>query len=102
MPKQIKIAVVLLLAAVGGGYLAIRPFAGGGERMKSFCGSLTPGMSLSQAQSLVTAHGYKVSCSPREGHEPSLVIDTRAMGRFICKVRSEEDRVVSTEYVDNP
>jgi hypothetical protein len=97
-----KIAFVLLLVLVAGLYLVLRPFLGSDERMKSFCSSLRPGMGFSQVQSMVTARGYKVSWSPRDGQAPSLIIDTRAMGRFMCKVRSEDDRVVSAEYVLNP
>ena len=92
--------VAVALALVGGlFYVGVRPFIGGGERMRNSCQSLRPGTSLFEVQTLVTKHGYKTRWSPRDSREPSLVIDERAFGRFRCRILSADDRVVSTEYV---
>ena len=99
MRKWTKIVVVALAVIGGLVYIGVRPFVGGGDRMRSFCQSLQPGTSLFEVQSLAAKHGYKAMWSPRDSRKPSLIMDERAFGRFRCQVLSENDRVVSAEYI---
>lgn len=99
MRTRTKLSVVAIAFIGGVVYIGMRPFVGGDDRMRTFCKSLRPGTSLFDVQSLVARHGYKAMWSPRDSRQPSLIMDARALGRFRCQVLSEEDRVVSADYV---
>ena len=93
--------LALAVAAVAVGlYLGVRPFVSGNSGMKAFCESLSTGMGLQDIDSRAKARGYKVMPS-RDGQQPILIVDSAAMGRFICQVRTENDRLVSTRYILN-
>lgn len=90
------------LAIVGGiAYLVVWPMVSGGPRMKSFCGSVVAGMTVEEVRGLAGQRGYQLMTPPPGGEPIALVIDKRAMGRFLCTVTLERDRVASARFVHN-
>ena len=65
--------------------------------MKSFCTSLSNGLSIAQVESLAAQNGYRLSRLSKE--QRAFVHEPRSMGRFICDVEFREERLVSAKYV---
>lgn len=99
MTRQTKLRIVItvgvffLIASV-----LVWPFAAGSPRMKSFCESLSPGTSVTVIRERATERGYRFMPPMGEGQQPGIVIDERAMGRFVCEVRLSDDRLVAAQY----
>lgn len=77
-------------------YLGVWPFIVGGSHMESFCRSLTPGLSVSELNALVSGKGYRMTAVSNE--QRAIIHDTRSMGRFLCEVEFREGRLVSAKY----
>ena len=98
LSRRQRLGIVLgLLLLVGLGWL-FWPFVAGTGQMRSFCGSLAAGSSLTQVQALAAQHGYRVS-PLIEGH--AFVHDPRSFGRFTCDVQFGPDGLVSSSFSYN-
>lgn len=88
---------IMLLALCGGIYLEW-PFIAGSEHMESFCRSLVAGSTLSLVQQHASTHGYRVVVGP-DG--TGLIHDNKSFGRFLCRARFENEKLVRADYLDN-
>ncbi|MFC1830240.1 hypothetical protein ACFL0O_11595 [Thermodesulfobacteriota bacterium] len=69
--------------------------------MKKFCDQITVGMQLDDVYKLVEQTHYRYK-ERKEGDKHLItIIDTRAMGRFICQVTLIQDKVIEARYVYN-
>lgn len=82
-------------------YFGIMPFISGGKNMKSFCETISPGMALSDVKVLAEKHNYRIVERNNRGKNTIKIIDTAAMGRFICEVSFIQGSVVDAEYIHN-
>jgi hypothetical protein len=92
------IAISILVAFV---YLGIMPFISGGKKMKSLCIEITPGMTLGEVHQLIEQNHYKFIENKNGDSRTITIIDSKAMGRFICEVSLDRDKVVETKYIYN-
>jgi hypothetical protein len=77
------------------------PFIFGGEKMKTFCQQITPGMPSNEAYKLIEQTHYRF-LENKEGENHTItIIDSKAMGRFICEVALDQDKVIDARYVYN-
>ena len=90
------LAGLLLLGILG---YSVYPFIVGDENMESFCTTIGAGELMSVVSARATDSGY--SSRELEGQNKVLIIDSGAMGRYICEVSLSNDKVVSTKYVPN-
>ena len=86
-----------LLLAGGVAYLVF-PFIVGGSKMQSFCEEIKTG----DLEENVLARADELGYSTRE-HDRNrlLIVDSRAMGRFICDVSKSDGKVREAEYIFN-
>jgi len=95
--KIIKhLAGLLLLGFFG--YI-VYPFIVGDENMQVFCSDIRAGELMNAVSARANDSGYSIRAV--EGQNKVLIIDSAAMGRFICEVTSSDDKVTSTQYVPN-
>jgi hypothetical protein len=80
------------------GYI-VYPFIVGDRNMESFCTTIRAGELMSVVSARATDAGY--SNRVLEGQNKVLIIDSGAMGRYICEVSLSDDKVISTNYVPN-
>jgi len=95
--KIIKQLAGLLLLGIFG--YVVYPFILGGENMESFCTTIQVGESMNVVSARANDSGYSVRAM--EEQNKVLIIDSAAMGRYICEVSSSNDQVTSTQYVPN-
>ena len=67
--------------------------------MKSFCTTILVGESKNVALTRAIDSGY--SSRELEGQNKILLIDSSAMGRYICDVSLSDDKVTGSEYKSN-
>ena len=77
----------------------VYPFIVGDENMKSFCTTIEAGELMSVVSVRATDSGY--SSRALEGQNKVLIIDSNAMGRYICEVSLSDDKVTGSKYVPN-
>jgi len=92
--KNILTILVLVFIA----YI-IYPFVVGDEKMQIFCDNLQAG----ESKKYVLAQALKSGYTSREMEDNGqlLIIDSKAMGRYICEVTMANNRVVDRKYVFN-
>lgn len=97
MTKAWTIRAIGILLAGGLGYIGYL-FVTGGSKMQTFCESIQAGDPVENATTRAHAHGY----TTREiSANQLLIIDSDAMGRFICGVTISDGKVVAAVYVHN-
>ena len=94
----INILGVIILFALG---YVIYPFIVGGSKMEEFCSSVSPGVTKTELVNHAAAARYSTKESEINGSEMVLVIDSRAMGRYICEVTFDANLVATSKYVFN-
>ena len=77
----------------------IYPFIVGDENMESFCTTIQAGELADVVFARAKESGY--SSRALEEQNKFLIIDSRAMGRYICEVSLSDDKVIGTKYVPN-
>ena len=92
------IGIIILLAFV---YFGIMPFIIGGDKMKTLCQSITPGMTPDDVHKLIDRGHYKFIENGSGDNHTITIIDSKAMGRFICEVSFDQDKVTEARYVYN-
>jgi hypothetical protein len=92
------IAMTIILGFV---YFGIMPFIFGGKNMESFCSQVTPGMHLNEVYKLIEQTDYKFIENSEGDIQTITIIDSKAMGRFICEVDLDQDKVMGASYVAN-
>lgn len=80
-------------------YLGIWPFLVGGGKMQAFCESLAKDSSPGEVRAAAGRHGYGMSGPHQEGR--AFIHDSASLGRFICDVQFDQERLVSTRYLYN-
>jgi hypothetical protein len=96
--SQIAIIILLILAFV---YFGMIPFFYGGKKMKTFCIKITPGMQTNEVYKLIEQTQYKFLENKEGAYHTIIIIDSKAMGRFICEVTLDQDKVIDATYVYN-
>jgi hypothetical protein len=91
-----QIAGLLILVFIG---FIVYPLLVGDAKMKSFCATIRTGESRSVVVTRAMDAGY--SSREIEGQNQILLIDSRAMGRYICDVSLSDDKVTGAKYVPN-
>jgi hypothetical protein len=92
------IGVFIILAFL---YFGVLPFVFGGKDMKTFCQQITPGMPSNEVYKLTEQTHYKLLES-KEGDKHTITIyDAKAMGRFICEVPLDHNKVIEAKYIHN-
>lgn len=94
-----KVFLALLLYFVCFSSYIFYVFALGEKRMKAFCGELRIGMSIDAISNKAAAHDYKIFTN--DPNQPLLIVDSEAMGRFICEVHFEQGRASKVTFVYN-
>ena len=95
--NEMKNLVGLLLLGISG-YL-FYPFLVGDENMESFCTTIRVGELMNVVFARASDSGY--SSRVLEGQNKVLIIDSVAMGRYICEVSLSDDKVIGKQYVPN-
>jgi hypothetical protein len=96
-----------LLNIVGGSIIfvviisALYPFIVGDNKMESFCSSVSSGDVKTDLLKRAKLAHYLVKESDFKGVEKVLIIDSGAMGRYICEVKLEKNKVLTAKYVFN-
>ncbi len=80
---------------------ALYPFVVGSSEMEKFCSSIVPGEAKIELIKRAEMAHYSIKESNLNGADRVLVIDSRAMGRYICDVTLEENRVATSKYIFN-
>jgi len=91
-----QIAGLLILGFIG---YTVYPLLVGDGKMRSFCTTIRTGESKSVVLARAMDSGY--SSRELEGQNQILIIDSRAMGRYICDVSLSDDKVTGSKYVPN-
>lgn len=91
-----NIVVLLILGLIG--YTVYPLFVGGGK-MKTFCETVQAGDSKENVLARAHESGYTSRELEKQGQ--ILLIDSRAMGRYICVVTLSNKKVTGTKYVFN-
>jgi len=92
------IAILIIVTVI---YIGIMPFVFGGNKMKTFCRKITPGMQSNEIYKLIERTHYKL-LENKEGENHTItIIDSKAMGRFICEIVLIQDKVIEARYVHN-
>ena len=77
----------------------VYPFVVGDENMESFCTTIQAGELTDVVFTRAKESGY--SSRVLEEQNKVLIIDSSAMGRYICEVSLSDDKVIGTKYVPN-
>ena len=86
-----------LLLAGGLAYL-VYPFIVGGPKMQSFCEAIAVG----ESKEVVVARAGEIGYSRSDlDNGRMLIIDSAAMGRYICDVSTSGGKVSEATYVSN-
>ena len=92
------IAIFIILAFL---YFGVLPFVFGGKKMKSFCQQIIPGMPSNEIYQLIEQTHYRF-LENKEGDKHTITIyNAKAMGRFICEVALDQNKVTQARYVHN-
>ncbi len=82
-------------------YFGVLPFVFGGKKMETFCQQLIPGLPANEVYYLTEQTHYRLLES-KEGDKHTLTIyDAKAMGRFICEVTFDDNKVIEAKYIHN-
>lgn len=69
--------------------------------MKTFCQQISPGLSLNEVHKLTEQTHYKL-LENKEGNKHTItIIDGKAIGRFICEVTLDHNKVIEAKYIYN-
>jgi len=82
-------------------YFGVLPFVFGAKKMKTFCQQLTPGLSANEVSKSAEQTRYKLLESKEEDKHTMTIIDGKAMGRYICEVTLEHNKVIEARYIFN-
>jgi hypothetical protein len=87
------------LVVLGAFGFVVYPFIVGDENMELFCTTIQAG----ELSEVVFARAKESGYSSRvlEGQSKVLIIDSSAMGRYICEVSLAEGKVIGAKYVPN-
>ena len=77
------IAILIIVTVI---YIGIMPFVFGGKKMKNFCRQIAPGMQSNEVYKLIDRTHYKSLENKKGDNHTITIIDSKAMGRFICEV----------------
>ena len=77
----------------------VYPFVVGDENMESFCKTIQVGEQTDVVFTRAKEFGY--STRVLEEQNKTLIIDSSAMGRYICAVSLSDDKVIGSKYVPN-
>ena len=92
------IALIIIVTFI---YLGLMPFVFGEKKMKTICSQIIPGQQSIEVHNLIKKYSYKV-IEKKEGNNIIItIIDSKAMGRFICEVVLNQDKVVEAKYIKN-
>jgi hypothetical protein len=78
---------------------SIYPCLIGGSKMEDFCNTIQPGEFDKNIVTRAKKAGYSYYQSPEES--PLLIVDSQAMGRFICEISISEGKATKSRYVFN-
>ena len=82
-------------------YFGVLPFVFGAKKMRTFCQEITPGLPTNEVYSLIEQTHYRF-LEDKEGDKHNLtIIDGKAMGRFLCEVTLDRNKVIEARYVFN-
>ncbi len=80
----------------------IRPLMYSGDRMETFCRQVPIGMARLELYRHVREQSkYKIAGSKEQHMSKVLIVDAKAMGRYICEVTMEKGKTVKTKYIFN-
>ena len=83
-------------------YFGLLPFIFGGKKMENLCRQITLGMSSSEIYQVMKGKTrYRIKDYKKENQRIITIIDTKAMGRFICGVSLKDNKVVEAKYIFN-
>lgn len=95
--KTIIAAIIIVILI----YFGLSPFVFGEKKMKSICSQIISGQRSIEVHKLIEKYSYKI-IEKKEGNNVIItIIDSKAMGRFICEVVLNEDKVVEAKYIKN-
>jgi hypothetical protein len=97
---MIKVWIIKMvgLLFIGGFCYIVFPFILGGNEMQSFCEAIPVGELEENLMTRADDHGY----TRRELKKGKiLIVDSRAMGRYICEVSISNGKIDSVTYVHN-
>ena len=77
------------------------PLVTGGDNMETFCAGINPGISRATVLDRTRMEGYDVRPYESDQAQLDLIVDRRAMGRFVCEVTYIEGMVEAARYVQN-
>ncbi|MFC1523721.1 hypothetical protein ACFL6N_02910 [Thermodesulfobacteriota bacterium] len=77
------------------------PFIVGGGEMEEFCSAIKPGEMKNELMNRAKGARYSIVESNFDGADMLLIIDSRAMGRYICEVTLQDEQAATTKYVYN-
>ena len=97
MKKSVKNILGLLIFGIIG--VTIYPLFVGNENMELFCESVP----MDESEDILLARALESGYTNVEVRDQDqiLIIDSRAMGRFICEVTLSDNKVIGTRYVLN-
>jgi hypothetical protein len=81
-------------------YFGVLPFVFGAKKMQTFCQQITPGLSVDEVYRITKKTHYKL-LEIKEGEHTLTIIDGKAMGRFICEVTLDHNKVIEATYIHN-
>ena len=93
--KALGVVMVVMFAAL------MWPLITGGDKMETFCAGIDPGLSRATVLNSARVEGYDVRPYESDQAQLDLIVDRRAMGRFVCEVTYVEDSVDSARYIHN-
>jgi hypothetical protein len=91
------VGVLIILTFI---YFGVLPFVFGAKKMQTFCQQITPGLSVDEVYRLTEQTHYKL-LEIKEGEHTLSIIDGKAMGRFICEVTLDHNKVIEAQYIHN-
>jgi len=91
-----QIVGLLILGFIG---YSVYPLIVGGGKMESFCETVQVGESKEDVLARALSSGYTSRESAEYGQ--LMLIDSRAMGRYICIVSISDGKVTGSKYVVN-
>ena len=77
------------------------PLITGRDKMETFCAGIDPGLSQTTVLDSARVEGYDVRAYESDQAQLDLIVDRRAMGRFVCEVTYIEGVVEAARYVHN-
>jgi len=77
----------------------VYPFIVGDENMESFCTTIQAGELTDVVFTRAKKSGYSIRMLEKQN--TVLVIDSGAMGRYICELSLSDGKVIGTKFVPN-